>query len=218
MDLINKLKDKQKDQSAKNWFDLGVQTKSLDKKVQYFTKCLLIEPENVQALRLLADAQEELGMIDAAMGSRARADDIEGSTSMFGQETGSYTENDVFGSDSFTSDTMGMEEEEQFIEEDTFSSPGSNGSMDFDTPVIETDQSSEISGPNNEKWAIFEIAKENEAKKDEDIFGTSASSFSQPETNVFVEELNESEEHPSSTTIAPEEKPVRAKPEPVVVK
>lgn len=221
MDFIEKLKDKQKDQSAKNWFDLGVQTKSLDKKVQYFTKCLLIEPENVQALRLLADAQEELGMIDAAMGSRARADDIEGSSSMFSQEPGSYTENNAFGSDSFTSDTMAVEEEEKFVEESTFSAPENNRNMGFETPVTETDPGSEISNSNKEKWAIFEIAKENEAKKEEESFSTSAASFSQQETNVVVEELNETEDQPAIPTTpasVPEESPTRAKPEPVVVK
>ncbi|WP_135611421.1 hypothetical protein [Methanococcoides sp. AM1] len=221
MDFIDKLKDKQKDQSAKNWFDLGLQTKSLDKKVQYFTKCLLIEPENVQALRHLANAQEELGMIDAAMGSRARADDIEGSTGMFTQEPGTYNENDAFGSSSFTSDTMALEEEEQFVEENTFSTPESNGSMSFDTSLNENDQGIEIPSSNNEKWAIFEIAKENEAKKEEENFTTNAASFSQQETNVVVEELNETEDQPASPTTpasVPEEAPTRTKPEPVVVK
>lgn len=224
MDFIDKLKDKQKDQSARNWFDLGVQTKSLDKKVQYFTKCLLIEPENVQALRNLADVQEELGMIDAAIGSRARADDIEGSSGMFTQGSESYTENDTFGSDSFASDTMAVEEEEQLLEENTFSTPESNGSMAFDTSFDETEQVTEISGSNNEKWAIFEIAKENESKKEEDTFSASAASFSQQETNVVVEELSETEDQPvtpaTPTTPAsvPEEAPTRAKKEPVVVK
>ncbi|KGK97682.1 hypothetical protein LI82_07815 [Methanococcoides methylutens] len=221
MDLINKLKDKQKDQSAKNWFDLGVQTKSLDKKVQYFTKCLLIEPENVEALRLLADAQDELGMIDAAMGSRARADDIEGSSGIFSQGSGSYTESDTFGSDSFTPDTMALEEEEQLVEENTFSTPESNGSIPFDTSFNEPDQGTEIPGSNNEKWAIFEIAKENEAKKEEESFSTSSASSPQQETNVVVEELTETEDQtvtPDIPASAPEETPTRAKKEPVVVK
>ncbi|UGV41690.1 hypothetical protein J7W08_05270 [Methanococcoides orientis] len=226
MDLINKLKDKQKDQSAKNWFDLGVQTKSLDKKVQYFTKCLLIEPENVEALRLLADAQDELGMIDAAMGSRARADDIEGSSGMFSQRSESYTESDAFGSnsfgsDSFASDTMAVEEEEQLVEDNTFSTPENNGNIPFDTSFSEPDQGTEIPGSNNEKWAIFEIAKENEAKKEEESFSTSSASVPQQETNVVVEELTETEDQPvtpETSASVPEETPTRAKKEPVVVK
>lgn len=218
MDFIEKLKDKQKDQSAKNWFDLGVQTKSLDKKVQYFTKCLLIEPENVQALRLLADAQEELGMVDAAMGTRARADDIEGSSGMFGQETGSYAGNDTFGSDIFTPDTIPVEEEEQFRGETTFPTPESNDTIGFETPATETDAGSETPDTNSDKWAIFEIAKENEAKRNEEIFSTNTPSFSQQETNVVVEELNETEDQPDTITTVPPETPARAKPEPVVVK
>ncbi|MEL4304339.1 hypothetical protein [Methanococcoides sp. LMO-2] len=222
MGFINNLKDKQKDQSAKNWFDLGVQTKSLDKKVQYFTKCLLIEPENVQALRLLADAQDELGMIDAAMGSRARADDIEGAAGAFSQEPESYTESNSFDSNSFNSNTMFAEEENQeigssFMEDTTFSTPENNATMGFETPASEPEANIESSDANNEKWAIFEIAKENEAKKSEDSFSTSSGSYSQPETNVIVEELNEVEEQLASTPAQPET-PVRAKPEPTVVR
>lgn len=219
MDFINKLKDKQKDQSAKNWFDLGVQTKSLDKKVQYFTKCLLIDPENVQALRLLADAQDELGMVDAAMGSRARADDIEGTSSAFVQETESFTESNTFGSDSFTSDTMFAEEErdDPFMDDSTFSMPESTGTPGFETPVSQTEMGSGISGSNNEKWAIFEIAKENEAKESEDPFISGSSSFSRQETNVVVGELNESEEQVAANNVQPET-PVRTRSEPAVVK
>ncbi|WP_440951672.1 hypothetical protein [Methanococcoides sp. FTZ1] len=218
MGFINNLKDKQKDQSAKNWFDLGVQTKSLDKKLKYFTKCLLIEPENVQALRLLADAQEELGMIDAAMGSRARADDIESSSGAFSQSTETYTESNSFGSDSFNSDTMFAEEEnnEPFMEENVFSTPDMNDIGDFDTPVSGPETGSVISDQNNDKWAVFEIAKENEAKRNEGSFSTFSETFTQPEANVIVEELDEMEEQTSATTIEPET-PVRTRPEPVVV-
>lgn len=221
MGFINNLKDKQKDQSAKNWFDLGVQTKSLDKKVKYFTKCLLIEPENVQALRLLADAQEELGLIDAAMGSRARADDIEGTASAFSQGPESYTESDPFDSNNFNSDTMFAEEKEEmgssFMEEPAFSTPENNETVGFETPVSDTEMTTEIPDSSNDKWAIFEIAKENEEKRNEDSFSTASASFSRPETNVVVEDLNEAEEQPATTNIQPET-PARAKPEPVVVR
>lgn len=105
MDFIEKLKEKQKDQSAKNWFDLGVKTKSMEKKVKYFTKCLLIEPENVQALRLMADAQMELGLIDASKGSIARADELEGITDSSSQNDVPSNEDSSFESVNFVSNS-----------------------------------------------------------------------------------------------------------------
>lgn len=178
MDFIEKLKEKQKDQSAKNWFDLGVQTKSQDKKVKYFTKCLLIEPGNAQALRLMADAQQELGLVDAALGSRAKADEIEGLASGFEQDDDVTFETSSFENVNFSSDTLNFEEE-SIPAQQSFSfsndSPMAGVSADEIIPVddgieiIEEPQEElETLNPKSKsnKWTAFEAAKNNELNGD----------------------------------------------------
>lgn len=178
MDFIEKLKEKQKDQSAKNWFDLGVQTKSQDKKVKYFTKCLLIEPGNAQALRLMADAQQELGLIDAALGSRAKADEIEGLASGFEQDDDVPFETSSFENVNFSSDSLKFEEE-NIPAQQSFSfsndSPMAGVSADEIIPVddgieiIEEPQEElETLNPKSKsnKWTAFEAAKNNELNGD----------------------------------------------------
>ncbi|ABE51338.1 hypothetical protein [Methanococcoides burtonii] len=166
MDFIEKLKEKQKDQSAKNWFDLGIQTKSLDKKVKYFTKCLLIEPGNVQALRLMADAQQELGIIDAALGSRAKADEIEGIASGFEQD-----DDVAFETVNFSSDTPILEEESVPAQQSlSFSNDSPMAGISTDEIVPADDVVGIIEEPQDglesvnpeiksNKWTAFEDAK-----------------------------------------------------------
>jgi len=151
MDFIEKLKEKQKNQSAKNWFDLGVQTKSQDKKVKYFTKCLLIEPENAQALRLMADAQQEMGLIDAALGSRARADEIEGLASGFEQDADVTFETSSFENVNFGSDTLNFEEE---------AIPADGGIEIIEEPQEGLKSVNPVIKDN--KWTAFEDAKNKE--------------------------------------------------------
>lgn len=174
MDFIEKLKEKQKDQSAKNWFDLGVQTKSQDKKVKYFTKCLLIEPGNAQALRLMADAQQELGLVDAALGSRAKADEIEGLSSGFEHDVDVTFETSSFENVNFGSDTLNFEEEAIPAQQSfSFSNDSPMAKVSVDEAIPADDVIEVIEEPQeglksvnpvikDNKWTAFEDAKNKE--------------------------------------------------------
>ncbi|NPE27234.1 hypothetical protein HNV12_04500 [Methanococcoides sp. SA1] len=226
MDFIEKLKEKQKDQSAKNWFDLGVQTKSLDKKVKYFTKCLLIEPGNVQALRLMADAQQELGLIDAALGSRAKADEIEGLASGFEQDDDVAFETVNFGSDSPAFEEESVPEQQSF----SFSndSPMAGVSADEAIPsddgvdIIEESQD-ELESVKHEikgnKWTAFEDAKDKELKGEPEEHisdgGMLVESTGEQNEGAFVEGADEESEGSVAETKI--ERPTIIKAEPAVV-
>ncbi|MDA0524521.1 hypothetical protein [Methanococcoides alaskense] len=213
MDFIEKLKEKQKDQSAKNWFDLGVQTKSQDKKVKYFTKCLLIEPENAQALRLMADAQQEMGLIDAALGSRAKADEIERLAGGFEQDVDVTFENVNFGSDAlnFEDEAIPANDMIEIIEEPQEGLKSVN-------PVIK-----------DNKWTAFEDAKNKELEGESEVpveydagvhtqdESEMAESIVIPEENGEGKFVEAAEEKSESTFVeATVEKPNMVKAEPVV--
>jgi len=201
MDFIEKLKEKQKDQSAKNWFDLGVQTKSQDKKVKYFTKCLLIEPENAQALRLMADAQQEMGLIDAALGSRAKADGIGGLASGFEQDVDVTFETSSFENVNFGSDALNFEEEAipaqqslSFSNDSPMAGVSADGTIPADDgiDIIEEPQEELESvnpGIKGNKWTAFEDAKNKELKGETEgpsSFDTGVRIPNEPEMNEYI--------------------------------
>ena len=229
MDFIEKLKEKQKDQSAKNWFDLGVQTKSLDKKVKYFTKCLLIEPGNAQALRLMADAQQELGMIDAAFGSRAKADEIEGLASGFEQDDDVTLETSSFENVNFISDTPTFEEESIPAQQSfSFSNDSPMAGVSADETIPADDRMEIIEEPKEEletvnsgiksnKWTAFEAAKNKELKGDTEEpseYDAGTHTPDEPEMTEYI--VIPKEKNESTVVEAAVEKPTIVKAEPVV--
>ncbi|NPE30275.1 hypothetical protein HNV12_20420 [Methanococcoides sp. SA1] len=223
MDFIEKLKEKQKDQSAKNWFDLGVQTKSQDKKVKYFTKCLLIEPGNAQALRLMADAQQELGLIDAALGSRAKADEIEGLASGFEHDDDVTFENVNFNSEplNFEEEGIPAQQSVSFSTDSPMAGVSADETISADgVDIIEEPQEGLNAvnlGIKDNKWTAFEAAKNNEMNGESEApfeYNAGVHTPNEPEMNEYIVIPEKNGE--SKFVEAAEEKPTMVKAEPVV--
>jgi hypothetical protein len=93
MGFIDDIKSKKKQKEAENWFNMGIKSQDPEKKLNYFTKSLEINPNNVSAWVKKGKILEEMGKFDEAKNSYERANFLDPSLDIHIKKAGSYKEN-----------------------------------------------------------------------------------------------------------------------------
>ncbi len=73
MGLMDDVKSKKKQKEADNWFNMGIKSQDPEKKLDYFTRSLELEPNNISAWLKKGRILEEMGRFDEAKKSYDRA-------------------------------------------------------------------------------------------------------------------------------------------------
>lgn len=111
MGLMDDVKSKKKQKEAENWFNMGVKSQDPEKKLDYFTRSLELEPNNVSGWVKKGKILESMGKFDEAKKCYDKATFLNPSLDIPLKKTSSpEEENRVFAPDA-------VKEETQYVQE-----------------------------------------------------------------------------------------------------
>lgn len=111
MGLMDDVKSKKKQKEAENWFNMGVKSQDPEKKLDYFTRSLELEPNNVSGWVKKGKILESMGKFDEAKKCYDKATFLNPSLDIPLKKTSSpEEENRVFAPDT-------VKEETQYVQE-----------------------------------------------------------------------------------------------------
>lgn len=95
MGLMDDVKTKKKQKEAENWFNMGIKSQDPEKKLDYFTRSLELDPNNVSAWLKKGRILEDLGRFDEAKRSYDRATLLDPSLDIRVQKASSFPEESI---------------------------------------------------------------------------------------------------------------------------
>ncbi|WP_370574588.1 tetratricopeptide repeat protein [Methanomethylovorans sp.] len=114
MGLMDDVKSKKKQKEAENWFNMGIKSQDPEKKLDYFTRSLELDPNNVSAWLKRGRILEDLSRFDEAKRSYDRATLLDPSLDIRVKKTNSFPEEDTNVPDMTGEQTEYAQEETQY--------------------------------------------------------------------------------------------------------
>lgn len=169
MGLMDDVKSKKKQKEAENWYNMGLKSPDLEKKLDYFTRSLELEPNNVSGWVKRGRILEDMGKFDEAKRSYDRATLLDPSLDIRIKKTNSFTENDRISTPEYIptqpeyiqEGTQYIEEEEQHLAAE------SPAETDYYEEEEETEEVEPFTPPQGEE-SIFSNIREKESLVVED--------------------------------------------------
>ncbi len=132
MGLMDDVKSKKKQKEAENWFNMGIKTPDPEKKLDYFTRSLELEPNNVSAWVKKGRILEDMGKFDEAKRSYDRATLLDPSLDIRIKKTNSFPEdNRINAPDTIIEQPQYVQEETQYAQEEEDLAVASPADTDF---------------------------------------------------------------------------------------
>lgn len=114
MGLMDDVKTKKKQKEAENWFNMGIKSQDPEKKLDYFTRSLELDPNNVSAWLKKGRILEDMGKFDEAKRSYDRATLLDPSLDIRVQKANSFSEENINVPDMTREQTEYAREEIQY--------------------------------------------------------------------------------------------------------
>lgn len=114
MGLMDDVKTKKKQKEAENWFNMGIKSQDPEKKLDYFTRSLELDPNNVSAWLKKGRILEDMGKFDEAKRSYDRATLLDPSLDIRVQKANSFSEENINVPDMTREQTEYVREEIQY--------------------------------------------------------------------------------------------------------
>lgn len=114
MGLMDDVKTKKKQKEAENWFNMGIKSQDPEKKLDYFTRSLELDPNNISAWLKKGRILEDMGKFDEAKRSYDRATLLDPSLDIRVQKANSFSEEDINVPDMTREQTEYVREEIQY--------------------------------------------------------------------------------------------------------
>jgi hypothetical protein len=163
MGLMDDVKSKKKQKEAENWFNMGVKSQDPEKKLDYFTRSLELEPNNVSAWLKKGRIFEDLGKFDEAKKCYDRATLLDPSLDIRVKKTNSAPEeNMVIVPDTVKEEKQYVQEKIQYTQDDEEHFPVTSAAETDSYEVEETEETVSFTPPQGEE-SLFSNIRKNEA-------------------------------------------------------
>ena len=194
MGLMDDIKSKKKQKEAENWFNMGIKTPDPEKKLDYFTRSLELEPNNVSAWVKKGRILEDMGKFDEAKRSYDRATLLDPSLDIRVKKTNSFPEdNRINAPDTIIEQPQYVQEETQHAQEEEDLAVASPADTDFyeaeDTEEVVSftlpqGEESLFSNIKEKQSSIAEEEKENIVMDIESTKSSGTISFTSPDQEI----------------------------------
>ncbi|MFA0822822.1 MAG: tetratricopeptide repeat protein [Methanomethylovorans sp.] len=163
MGLMDDVKSKKKQKEAENWYSMGIKSPDPEKKLEYFTRSLELEPNNVSGWVKRGRILEDMGKFDEAKRSYDRATLLDPSLDISIKRTNSFTENDRISTPEYipTQPEYIQDETEYIEEEEQHLATESPAETDY-YEAEETEEVESFTPPQGEE-SIFSNIREKES-------------------------------------------------------
>lgn len=209
MGLMDDVKSKKKQKEAENWFSMGIKSQDPEKKLEYFTRSLELEPNNISAWLKKGRILEDMGRFDEAKKSYDRAILLDPELDIRLKEENSFPQHDTDLQDTVREQKQNVVEETQYTFNEADNLPAT--SEERTGSEIEEENQEEFSfNPPLGEESLFSNINKNETFREEEVKETSEMdieyvessgdiSFIRPDQEI-VPDSNLSEQNTSETT------------------
>lgn len=168
MGLMDDVKSKKKQKEAENWFNMGIKSQDPEKKLDYFTRSLELEPNNVSAWLKKGRILEDMGRFDEAKKSYDRATLLDPALDIRLKEENSFSQQDIGIQDKIREQAQYVQEEVQYSPNETdYLSENSEGKAEFF--VEKGDQEIVSFTPPMGEESLFGNINKNEVFEEEEV-------------------------------------------------
>ncbi len=162
MGLMDDVRSKKKQKEAENWFNMGVKSQDPEKKLDYFTRSLELEPNNVSGWVKKGKILENMGKFDEAKKCYDKATFLNPSLDIPLKKTDSpEEENRVFAPDTVKEGTQYIQENIQYTEDETEHSPVTSAEETESKTFEEAEEVVSFTPPQGEE-SLFSNMRNNE--------------------------------------------------------
>lgn len=163
MGLMDDVKSKKKQKEAENWFNMGIKSQDPEKKLDYFTRSLELEPNNVSGWVKKGKILESMGKFDEAKKCYDKATFLNPSLDIPLKKMSSpEEENRVFAPDTVQEETEYIQENIQYTEDETEHSPATSAEETESKTFEEAEEVVSFTPPLGEE-SLFSNMRTNEA-------------------------------------------------------
>jgi tetratricopeptide (TPR) repeat protein len=198
MGLMDDVKTKKKQKEAENWFNMGIKSQDPEKKLDYFTRSLELDPNNVSAWLKKGRILEDMGKFDEAKRSYDRATLLDPSLDIRVQKTNSFSEEDINVPDMTREQTEYVREEIQYTPSEGDYLPEAPEEETESYGAEETEEVVSFTPPQGEESLFSNIRKTevlaSEEEKDlistypESVKSSEVISFNRPEPEIVPDD------------------------------
>ena len=163
MGLMDDVKSKKKQKEAENWFNMAIKSPDLERKLDYFTRSLELEPNNVSAWLKRGRILEDMGRFDEAKRSYDRASLLDPALEIHTKKVNPIPEEDrVITPNTVEEETQYIQEERQYVEDEEEYLPTTSEKSTGSYRVKETEEIVSFIPPKGEE-SLFSNMKETDA-------------------------------------------------------
>jgi hypothetical protein len=198
MGLMDDVKTKKKQKEAENWFNMGIKSQDPEKKLDYFTRSLELDPNNVSAWLKKGRILEDMGKFDEAKRSYDRATLLDPSLDIRVQKANSFSEEDINVPDMTREQTEYVREEIQYTPSEGDYLPEAPEEETESYGAEETEEVVSFTPPQGEESLFSNIRKTevlaSEEEKDlistypESVKSSEVISFNRPEPEIVPDD------------------------------
>lgn len=168
MGLMDDVKSKKKQKEAENWFNMGVKSQDPEKKLDYFSRSLELDPNNVSAWLKKGRILEDMGRFDEAKRSYDRATLLDPSLDIRVKKTNSFPEENINVPDMAREQTQYVQEEIQYTPDEGDHLPEASEEETESFRVEGTEEVVSFTPPQGEESVFSNIRKTDVAVSEEE--------------------------------------------------
>lgn len=169
MGLMDDVKSKKKQKEAENWFNMAIKSPDLERKLDYFTRSLELEPNNVSAWLKRGRILEDMGRFDEAKRSYDRASLLDPALEIHTKKVNPIPEEDrVIAPNTVEEETQYIQEERQYVEDEEEYLPTTSEKSTGSYRVKETEEIVSFIPPKGEESLFSNMKKTDASIPDEE--------------------------------------------------